>query len=368
MSSRITPLPGIRVSGSKATGILIQGNAIGTNLVGTSRALGNGLQGVVLDTADNTVGGITSYAGNLISGKSWSGVLVRRGVAPPATSSQVTSSGPTGRALAYVLGNSLYGVDVDGASENTIGGQVAAARNVISGNDVGVLITGPKRDRQHGTGQLHRYRRCDRPPCPRQRENEGVRIEGAAANTIGGTSPAATNVISGNDWGVTITDVGATANVVQGNLIGTGVDGLTPLGNEIDGVLVTNGAANNLIGGLGTGQGNTIAFNFDDGVQVNGPNSIGNGILSNRIFGNGGLGIDLVDGGNQQQPAPFLTSLTITSTGVVIQGTLSSTFDTTYLIQFFLDAPGNSSTNGDLLGATSVLTDAGGSLRFSRSP
>ena len=59
---------------------------------------------------------------------------------------------------------------------------------------------------------------------------------------VGGISPAATSVISGNGWGVTITDVGATANVVQGNLIGTGVDGLTPLGNEIDGVLVTNGA------------------------------------------------------------------------------------------------------------------------------
>ncbi len=57
-------------------------------------------------------------------------------------------------------------------------------------------------------------------------ENEGVRIEkGASANTIGGTSPAATNVISGNEWGVTITDPNAIDNVVQGNLIGVGADG-----------------------------------------------------------------------------------------------------------------------------------------------
>ncbi len=81
---------------------------------------------------------------------------------------------------------------------------------------------------------------------------------------------------------------------MQGNLIGTGADGLTPVGNEMDGVLVSDGAANNLIGGPGTGQGNTIAFNIDDGVQINGPSSAGNGILSNRIFANGGLGIDLV--------------------------------------------------------------------------
>ena len=31
--------------------------------------------------------------------------------------------------------------------------------------------------------------------------------------------------------------------------------------------------------------------------------------------------------------------------------------DTSYLIQFFLDAPGNSSIDGQLLGATTVLTD-----------
>ena len=286
---------GIRVSGSAATGTVIEGNVIGTNIGGTS-ALGNGLQGVVLDTADNTVGGMTSGAGNLISGN-LSGVLIGPAASGNLVAGNFIGTDGTG---AYVLGNSLYGVDVDGASENTIGGQVAAARNVISGNDVGVLIT--------GTGAidnmvLGNYIGTDATGLlVLGNENEGVRIEGAATNTIGGTSPAATNVISGNGWGVTITDVGATANVVQGNLIGTGVDGLTPLGNEIDGVLVTNGAANNLIGGLGTGQGNTIAFNFDDGVQVNGPSSIGNGILSNKIFANGHLGIDLVDGGNHCSP------------------------------------------------------------------
>ena len=38
------------------------------------------------------------------------------------------------------------------------------------------------------------------------------------------------------------------------------------------------------------GQGNTIAFNLDDGVQIDGLHSTGNGILSNRIFANGGSG------------------------------------------------------------------------------
>ena len=288
MSSRITSAPGVSISGISATGNIIQGNVIGTDISGAT-ALPNFEEGVVLDSADNTVGGTTTGAGNLISAN-LSGVLVS---GPAATGNLVAGNfiGTDGTGT-YVLGNSDEGVEIDGASDNTIGGQVAAARNLISGNNVGVLIM--------GTGAidnlvLGNYIGTDVTGLlVLGNEQEGVRIEGAPANTIGGTSPAATNVISGNGWGVTITDSTAIGNVVQGNLIGTGADGLTPLGNEVDGVLVTNDAANNLIGGLGTGQGNTIAFNIDDGVQINGLKSIGNGILSNRIFANGGLGIDLV--------------------------------------------------------------------------
>ena len=313
----------------------------------------------MLDSADNTVGGTTTGAGNLISAN-FSGVLVSGSA---ATGNLVAGNfiGTDGTG-AYVLGNSFDGVDIDGASDNTIGGLVAAARNLISGNDVGVLIT--------GTGAidnlvLGNYIGTDVTGLlVLGNENEGVRIEGASANTIGGTSPAATNVISGNGWGVTITDPTAIDNVVQGNLIGTGADGLTPLGNEVEGVLVTNGASNNLIGGLGTGQGNTIAFNIGDGVEINGLKSLGNGILSNRIFANGGLGIDLVDGGNHLQNAPVLTSVTITSTGVTVQGTLSSQPNTSYLIQFFLDAPGSSSIDGELLGAATVVTNGSGTVSF----
>ena len=350
---------GVRVSGASATGNLIQGDVIGTDITGKS-ALPNFQEGVVLESADNTVGGTIAGAGNLISGNR-SGVLVSGSA---ATGNLVAGNfiGTDGTGT-YVLGNSNDGVDIDGAPDNTIGGTVTVARNLISGNDIGVLITGTTATDNLVLGN---YIGTDVTGLlVLGNENEGVRIEGASANTIGGTSLAATNVISGNGLGVTITDPTAIDNVVQANLIGIGADRLTPVGNEVDGVLITNVASNNSIGGSQANQGNTIAFNFDDGVQVNGPTSIGNGILSNRIFANGGLGIDLVAGANNVQKPPWLTSLTITSTGVVIQGTLSSAPNTTYLIQFFHDAPGNSSTNGELLGATSVLTNNLGSARFS---
>jgi len=212
---------GVSISGTSATGNIIQGNVIGTDRSGNS-ALGNSLEGVVLDSADNTVGGTTTGAGNLISGN-LSGVLVS-GLA--ATGNLVAGNfiGTNGTG-AYVLGNSFDGVDIDGASDNTIGGQVAAARNLISGNDVGVLITGTTAINNLVLGN---YIGTDvTGHLVLGNEEEGVGIEGAPANTIGGTSPAATNVISGNGWGVTITDSTAIDNVVQGNLIGTGADGLT---------------------------------------------------------------------------------------------------------------------------------------------
>ncbi len=288
---------GVRISGASATGNIIQGDVIGTTKSGES-ALGNSQEGVVLDTADNTVGGTTTGAGNLISGNR-SGVLVS---GPTASGNLVAGNFiGTDASGTYVLGNSNDGVNIDGASDNTVGGQVAAARNVISGNNVGVLIT--------GTGPLDNlvlgnYIGTDVTGLlVLGNENEGVRIEGAAANTIGGTSAAATNVMSGNGWGVTITDSTAIDNIVQGNFIGVGANGTTPLGNEVDGVLITNDASNNTIGGLATGQGNTIAFNVADGVQVTGTDTIGNGILSNRIFANGAWGW-MLRGRRQQPPAP----------------------------------------------------------------
>ena len=82
---------------------------------------------------------------------------------------------------------------------------------------------------------------------------------------------------------------------MEGNFIGTDVAGTGDLGNLLDGVAVTDGASNNVIGGTSSGPGNTIAFNGGDGVFV-GAGS-GNTILSNNIFSNTGLGIDLDSNG-----------------------------------------------------------------------
>src|SRR5207302_6495881 len=96
-----------------------------------------------------------------------------------------------------------------------------------------------------------------------------------SANTIGGTTVAARNVISGNS-GRGVDLLGAvTGNVVQGNFIGTKADGTTALPNASHGVFLTGGAASNTVGGTLTGAGNVLAFNGGNGVLVGSDPTIG---------------------------------------------------------------------------------------------
>ena len=106
----------------------------------------------------------------------------------------------------------------------------------------------------------------------------GVEIDtSASGNTIGGTTAAARNIISANvHAGVEIDD--ANDNLVEGNLIGTDVTGTVALGNNSERARIRrrrpclDGASGNTIGGLtatpGTGAGNLISGNTFAGVSI----------------------------------------------------------------------------------------------------
>ena len=100
-------------------------------------------------------------------------------------------------------------------------------------------------------------------------DNNGVLIDGAAGNTIGGTNAAARNIISGNDRvgvliqdsdAATIVNSGAIGNVIQGNYIGLDITGNVLLGNGDEGIV--DEGVNTIIGGIaatpGTAPGNVI--------------------------------------------------------------------------------------------------------------
>jgi len=357
-----------------AGGNLVEGNFIGTD-VNSAFALGNLGRGVsIFGSPGNTIGGTTAGARNIISGNNFQEVVI---ASSAATGNQVQGNfigtdvtGTTG------LGNT-DGVSIlsDG---NTIGGTTDGARNIISGNRLGVRIasSGATGNQVQGnfigtdvTGTV-----------ALGNPSGGLRIF-SDSNTIGGTTAGARNIISGNNVvGIGIYE--ATGTKVQGNFIGTDVTGTADLGNGL-GVFISNSGSNNTIGGTADGEGNTIAFNGEgvwvDGVTWLGFSAFGNAILSNSIFANAGLGIDLGadgvtpndlgdadTGANNLQNFPVLTSV-IGGSIIIIEGTLNSAANSDFRLQFFSNSACDPSGSGEgetFLGSTTVTTDASGDALF----
>ncbi len=212
----------------------------------------------------------------------------------------------------------------------------------------------------------------------------GVRVNDSDNNAIGGTSSADGNVISGNHEGIRLD--GSEESTVRGNRIGTDTTGTAAVGNFSTGVLLIS-ASRCAVGGTAAGAGNTIAFNgpftLDGGgvvVLSNGFNSI----LSNSIFSNEGLGIDLSahfpldgvtandpddtdSGPNGLQNFPVLDSATDTGGSTTIEGTLDSAPGGNFVVQFFSGPEPDPSGNGEgktYLGQMNVATNAGGDASF----
>ena len=293
---------GVIINQSTATGNQVQGNYIGTDVTGTA-ALANHYYGVYIsDAPSNTIGGAVAGARNVISGNDGDGVYISESSATGnLVQGNYIGTDVTGTAA---LGNTSDGVVIYDAPDNTIGGTGAGARNVISGNDnTGVYIS------QNGaTGNVveGNYIGTDAAGiADLGNSGSGVWIRSAPRNTIGGTADGAGNVISGNWSGIDIWDGTATGNLVQGNYIGTNKNGTANLGNSYSGVDII-GAPGNTIGGTSEGEGNTIAHNTGDGVAV--AVATGNTIRGNSIHSNGGLGIDNYNGGNTELTPPVVTA------------------------------------------------------------
>jgi Right handed beta helix region len=112
---------------------------------------------------------------------------------------------------------------------------------------------------------------------------DGVRVS-SKTNTIGGTTAADRNVISGNtDDGVAITGSGVTGNLVEGNYVGTDTSGAAAIGNGAQGVAVTGGATANTVGGTTTGAGNVVSGNGQNGVRIVDAGTSGNHVQGNLI-------------------------------------------------------------------------------------
>jgi uncharacterized repeat protein (TIGR01451 family) len=161
-------------------------------------------------------------------------------------------------------GNStVRGLVINGFLQNGIrlnGG----ANNIVEGNFIGTA-----RDGRTAVGNGY-----------------GIWVEANTNTRIGGTTPAARNVISGNSGlGVEIS-VGTTGTRVEGNYIGTDMTGTNALGNGTVGVGIFPGSFN-VIGGTAPGAGNVIAANGTGnlfaGIEIDFFESVSNVIEGNYI-------------------------------------------------------------------------------------
>jgi hypothetical protein len=198
-------------------------------------------------------------------------------------------------------------------------------------------------------------------------------------NLIGGLVAGARNVISGNSIGIQISGFsgGPVGNVVQGNFIGLNATGSGPLPNTQQGILISD-ATNNTIGGTQSEAANKIAFNGGAGITISvgqGNAVRGNSIFSNGGLGidlgaNGVTANDLNDsdtGPNNLQNFPVISSVLSTNNSTTIQGSFNSFPNTTFQIDFFSNAAVDPSGNGEgaqFFDRTSVNTDGNGNATF----
>lgn len=321
---------GIKITGGGSTvrSILVTGGpGVVLETGGGNTVVGCRLTGLtdgvfINNSPNNQIGGVTAAESNNIGSNSY-GVRIS-GAA--ATGNVVTgnyiglfSDGADGR-------NTFVGVAIEGAANNRIGGTTAGERNIISNNGGGstnpanlfrgnVFITGAG-----ATGNTVQGNYIgtnidgteDGAIGTNGNRHNGVRIENAPNNTVGGTAgttpggacTGACNVISGNktNGGVYITGAGATGNLVIGNFVGTNAAGTAGIVN-FKGVTVTGGASNTTIGN-GTAAGRNVISGVtgglestEGGIVLDGPNNtvqgnyIGSDTTGMQVLGNNPSGI-----------------------------------------------------------------------------
>ena len=156
----------------------------------------------------------------------------------------------------------------------------------------------------------------------------GIELSGPG-NLVGGTGAGQGNIISGNlEDGIFIL---SDSNTIYGNTIGLAANG-SALGNAYNGVNFYIGS-DNTVGGVSAGQANVIAHNGIAGVAVTSFCQVESGcqyaihdrIRGNSIYGNTGLGIDLVSAGsNDDMNSPVVTSVMYDGVDTTITGTLTT--------------------------------------------
>jgi titin len=338
----------------------IQGNLIGTDATGAVD-LGNNT-GVFVQANDVTIGGTAAGARNVISGNETIGVLIYHLVTGNLIQGNYIGTNAAGTAA---LGNGAEGILTQDSDFTGIGGDTAAARNIISGNGAhGINLVGGN----HNTVRANRIGTKADGTGDLGNAGNGILIVGSTDNVIGGTTAQGNAIAHSHANGLEL-NIGASDNDVRSNGFSA---------NALAGIRV-RGDDN----GFG---GNALVANGGDGILVDSTAS-GNRFSANQAIANGELAIDLAGGtensfgvtsndtddpdtgANGLQNFPLLTSAVRSNANGVtaIAGSLNSSPSTTFKIEIFL-VVADSSGHGEaqaFLTSFDITTNSGGDKTFS---
>jgi len=259
---------------------------------------------------------------------------------------------------------------------NTIGSAAVGDRNVLNAPFAGINVAP-----SGNTLIFNNYIGVVAAGTAKLDTGSGIVMSASSASSIGDGTASGGNLISGcSGWGIILSDTSSTH--VAGNHIGVAADETTPLGNGKGGIQISGLSNTNVIGG-GPGAANVIANNTGTAVLIarNISDPQNNSVLSNSIYNNQGLAIDLSktlagDGVTPNDPldtdagpnaltnTPVLTSAVNSPDGSSqFTGEMHGLADTTYLIEIYDNAAASIQARY-FMGSTTVQTDALGNADF----
>jgi CSLREA domain-containing protein len=345
-------------------GSVLEGNWVGLDASGTMAA-GNGWHGIRVGGSGNTIGGSTPGARNVVSGQSGpSGSNVFVG----GSTNRIVGNyvGTNAAGTAAVAGN-RFGVWVTGDDNDVLG-------NLISGNQFGVYVYDASGDAAHTAIQRNTIGLNAARTGP-VRNQVGIRIEATEPDTLIGGSPAAANVIAGNDEGIFLNGGTGTGTIIRSNYVGT-TPARVDLGNTSGGIIVAGPGT--VVGGRNAGAGNVVMFNaIGVWVVVDGSAEI----AGNSIDRNDNLGIDLAGtpgitandaldadlGANRQQNFPVLSRAVRGGAMTTVEGELRSEPSKSVTIDVYSSPTCDPSGNGEgrtWIASADGATDAAGVATF----
>lgn len=417
---------GIRFPSGSIANVLIGGDAVteGNTITGTEQGIslnntpnifirGNviarsGQNGIQITAANGvTIGGASATLGNVIGGNGFSGIAAIDGA------NNITILGNTIGAVTITGGtfeNQGRGIFLRNVNNVTIGNGTTGAGNVIARNGLpaiqasdgtiaGVTIIG----NHIGTDASGNAAVANGALADLFNRDAMLAINATITNLS-----ILDNIIGGHEAAlVTIWASAGSGVTLRGNRIGIGADGITAITSGNIEPLIHIGGSSSLsdllIGGSGAGEGNVVAFGGNAGIDLNltsgNAQIIGNTIrnnsqygvgvrgaapaafVANRIFSNGGLGIDLGansvtlndPGDGDSGPNDLLNFPAITSVKVAAPNQLAYniTLDAPaaadgYRVEFFANSTADPSGHGEgerYLGHVDIA-HAGGAQTF----